>query len=617
MGTIPHRKQAGSVVAARVSLRILLNAISNQADQSNYRKGGSLSFISGVDSSVPANSIRVDQVERATNATFRSGPASPRPAFRKRALNFATGVQGPFQQPDGPFQHANKYTGSGVPCLMSSHAGRQFMINLTDFSVQEITPKKVDSSLDINSPVLDIGWSEQVERYWVYQDNQSKAIIFDGSKARRSNLAKKEVPTGNVMCYTQGRLAVALPDRQTFRIGDLTFGESGDPSIDRVDAALHFSENDYLNEGGDLVARVFGAPSNVGPILAMKAGAMGDTALGQGPLLVGTPYNWFTVQLPFDRTTWKNLSSPLQTVNPIHGPLGQDSTVPVNTDFFHRSIDGVRSYKLAVRQFNGSPGNVPISGEVQDVLELDTARLLEHGSGVLFDNRLMMTVSPVSSPLGVWHRGLVVLDFDLTNSISNQRPPAWEGVWSGPRILKALTVMVDMKERCFFYVLSPTNQIELWEMLPNEKFDEGNTSIKMTLDLPSFDCGDSDNFKILETARMVLTGVTGQVSGVLKYRTDQSRCWQDWDTFSACAASEDCGPPDCAGPHTYVEQERTPIRFHMPPGGFDPISGLAYRTGYEFQPRIELNSGWAQIRQFRLYALDKREQLGVTNRNPL
>ena len=462
---------------------------------------------------------------------------------------------------------------------------------------------------DANDPTQPLGWSEQAENYWIYQDNQSYPIIFNGSASRRSDPKSKEVPVGNVMCYTAGRLAVALPDRQSFRVGDI-FGGASTQNGDPRTAILKFTENDYLNEGGDFVARIYGAPSNSGPILSMKACAMTDAQLGQGPMIVGTPNVVFTVNLPFDRTTWKNLSNALQTANPIIGPCGQDSTVLINTDLWYRSLDGIRSYIMAQRQFN-TYGNTPMSAELGDLLDYDTTFLLEQGSAVLFDNRMIMTVSPVQSPNGVWHRGFVALDFNLVSTIRKKTAPAWEGVWTGLRALKIVKGLVDQVERCFIYALSATNTIELWELVTSVKTDNEGTPIQWGFDLPSYNCGDSDNFKRLETGRVVLENVSGTLNCVVQYRSDLGPCWQDWTQFNVCSKNEDCGPYDCAGPHTYKDQKRAPVKLAMPPDAFDPnFPGQNFRTGFEFQPRFNF-TGYGEVRSFRMYCLDATESINT------
>src|SRR6185295_16706260 len=105
-----------------------------------------------------------------------------------------------------------------------------------------------------------------------------------------------------------------------------------------------------------------------------------------------------------------------QTVIPIVGPVA-NSFVLVNTDAWYRSLDGIRSFIMAQRQFNSGPGNTPMSNEIDQFIDSDSEQWLEWGSAVLFDNRLLQTVSPQMTPNGVYHRGLAVLDFTLTSSM--------------------------------------------------------------------------------------------------------------------------------------------------------------------------------------------------------
>jgi hypothetical protein len=465
---------------------------------------------------------------------------------------------------------------------------------------------------DANNPNNQMNWSLQAENYWVLQDNRSFPVIFDGSKSFRANPALSQIPVGNVMCYAMGRIAVALPDRQSYRIGDIIFGLSGTAANNGKDAILYFTENNYLNEGGDLVARVFGAPSNSGNIYSMKASAMTDSSLGQGAMLVGTPNVVFSVNLPFDRTQWKNMVNPLQSVNPIIGPTSQNGTVLVNTDQWYRSLDGIRSYILAQRQFNGSPGNTAQSAEVADVLAFDTNFWLEFGSGVLFDNRLLMTVSPQMTPNGCYHRGLVALDFNLISSLRGKSAPAWEGVWTGIRILQILTGIVNKVPRCFMFVLNDASEIELWEQTTSEKFDNGDTPIAWAPEMPSYNCANSDQFKKLKAGRFIITNLTGTLTGTVQYRSDESSCWNDWYSFSRCAKSQDCSTQACPndGPITYREQTRYPIRLPEPPDDFDEISKRKKSTGYEHQVRIQM-TGFAELKQLRIYAINEPENLGL------
>lgn len=512
--------------------------MSHRANNPGWLIDGNRAFHGGMNASIPPSEIARNQVARAINCTMRGGEIGPRSGWVKRTLVFdpADAIETDFKTLR--FQHSSFYSSAKSPGLISVQGGRFFFVSTEDFSVQEITPT-IAGNLDINNPNKTLGWSVQADAYWIYQDNQSFAVIFNGSACRRAVPAQSEIPVGNVMAYAQGRIAVALPDRHSYRIGDLMFGPSGTDAANYRDSILKFTENNFLNEGGDFQARVFGAPSNDGPITAMKAISMADTQLGQGPLLVGTPYNVFTCQLPFDRTTWKDLANPQQTNIPIRGPLGQDSTVLVNEDLWYRSIDGVRSFIQARRDFS-SYGNSPVSGEIKDLLSADTGTLLENGSAVLFDNRLMMTTSPTPSPHGIYHLGLAVMDFHMVSNLTMKLNPAWEGVWRDLRILKIQSGMVNGVDRCFAFALNCDNEIELWEMIPGAMFDETDTPISWEWDSPSYNFGNSDRFKRLETARIVLNEVAGSLTGTVLYRADASPCWNDWDTFSACAKREDC-----------------------------------------------------------------------------
>lgn len=656
-----------------------------RSDDKGWLKDGSLSFEGGADAGRQPHQIDRNQCEKLINTTVRGGNATPRPGWKKRPLTFSSQtVQDGFEQ--GFFHTGSPYTGNGNPALISSQNGRVFKLDVTNFTVTEITPTasftvnttadfvipavsgtvavainssarittqfdsitiggyvfKLDSvdsgaqitvtnmepgnvgitvfspatvsftGFDINDPTQLLNWSIQADQFWILQNNRALPIIYDGAKAVRSNPAKKQVPTGNVMCYAAARLSVALTDRTSYRVGDILFGASGTALYNGRDAILYYTENDFLNEGGDLVARIFGAPSDSGPILDMKAVSQSDTSLGQGPMLVGTPNVVFTVSLPFDRTIWKNMANALQTSTPIIGPVGT-STVLVNTDLWYRSLDGIRSYILAQRQFNGSPGNTPQSTEVNYLLEADTKDWLEFGSCVLFDNRLLMTVSPQMTPHGVYHRGLVVLDFNLDSGLKKKFGAAWEGLWTGLRILKIMTVKVNNVDRAFMYVLNDSCKIELWELTTGDEFDDGTNRvrIKWRLDLPSYNGGDSDRFKTIETARLLISDIVGTVSFSVYYRSDERWCWNPWYEFERCQESQDCGPfLNCRNPFTFVPHPRRPIRLPQPPDDSDPVNQVLWRACYEAQPSLRIE-GYCELKQFRIFFRETGEILGL------
>jgi hypothetical protein len=205
----------------------------------------------------------------------------------------------------------------------------------------------------------------------------------------------------------------------------------------------------------------------------------------------------------------------------------------------------------------------------------------------------------------------VVLDFDLNSGLLTRSSPCWEGMWTGLRFLKLFTTTVNNVERCFMYVLNDESQIELWELSTQDKWDNSSvrTPIVWEAEPPAYNFGNSDNFKELAVGRLLVDNIADSFSGTVRYRPDDEVCWQLWDTFCKCAKIADCGPFECSGPNQYRPQSRRPITLNAPPDLANPISGNLFRTGYLFQPRLEL-TGYGEIQEFRVYALDSPSVLG-------
>lgn len=113
-----------------------------------------------------------------------------------------------------------------------------------------------------------------------------------------------------------------------------------------MDAVLKFTENTYLNEGGS-----FATPTNAGPITALSVMSTLDSGVGEGDLVVFTKNSAFATTVPSDRTTWKNLSYPVQRLVAPSGAVGPYTVTNVNGDLYFRAVDGLRSLILARRDF--------------------------------------------------------------------------------------------------------------------------------------------------------------------------------------------------------------------------------------------------------------------------
>lgn len=447
------------------------------------------------------------------------------------------------------------------------------------------------------SPTAPHVWFCQAENQLVVQDGTSRPVIWDGLTARTA--ADDEVPVGGPMAYGRGRLWVARGS--LYFGGDLVWSH---PALARA-SVIKFTENTFLAEGG-----AFAVPG--GPITGLSFAANLDTSLGEGDLLVFTADAVFAFQAPIDRTLWASLTYPIQRFALLDlGSLNHEGIARMNGDLFFRSDSGYSSLIYARRDF-GMWGNSPISREVTRAMEKDSRSLLYAGSAVTFDNRYLATVNPRwNADHGVWHGGLVALNFDMVSRMSGKTQPAWEGVWTGIQFLQLVKQTVSKVERCFAFALV-SNEISLWEITRKERFDfdlEHDTRIEWVLETGSFTGGNPDPIKRLLTADMWFANVAGQVNITAKYRSERSEKWNPWATQAFCVQYRDCTdatPPACQTPVTYREAGKSRIGLPQPPDKNDPIQGGLKREAYEFQLRLEI-TGHCELRRLRcsLQALDE------------
>lgn len=465
----------------------------------------------------------------------------------------------------------------------------------------------------------------QAENYMIVLGGQQPTIVWDGTMARPTGPG--ELPSATFGFYVWGRIWLALPNRRSFVAGDLVYGPSGTAALGFRDAILKMTENSLLNGGGS-----FSVPSSAGLITGMTALATQDTSLGQGNLLVGTTGMVFSVNTPTDRTTWQNVTYPIQTIGLLeYGPQGPRWPT-INGDWWFRALDGFRAFLVARRDI-GVWGNTPMSLELSPVLDFDTNALLLYGSGMMFDNKFFATVSPVRTGNGVAHRGLAVLNFDLLSQITRGEL-LWEGVSTGLDIFQVVKGSFDDGERGIAFALN-NGAIEVWELKADgegtadvsallDSFDNADraTAIQAWLETRSYPFGDGSQLKEIITSELFLDQITDECSVTVKYRPDQKPGWVTWATIPLCAAVSQCAPapggaangPDgaamelCTSFTAEVPQYAARIMLPRPADeDCNKLSGRPPAWGYEFQFRLELN-GYARIRKWRVHAKMKPDK---------
>lgn len=573
----------------------------------------------GMHSGIAPRMLPADQVAFAQNVTFRQGLPRTRPIWRKVNLVYkdneheAAGTT-ETRATEALFQDAACYQaiGQGESCLVASIGGRLFRYlvstnnNVQDISIQTWNGASYDTDLNAsNNPDC---WMWQAEDFLIVQNGKANPLFFDGAGTRRSGgQVTSELPAGCMGTYVQGRVWMALPNRQSFIAGDLVYSQGFQDGYDGRSAILKTTENTFLSGGG-----AFGVPITAGPITAMSSVAIADTSLGQGPLQVLTQTSVFSVQVPFLREDWADTQYPLMTIGlPNYGATGQSAVVTVNGDLWYRSLDGIRSYQVARRDFN-TWVNTPLSVEVEAILQYDTERWLDKCSGVLFDNRLLMTVSPAKvQGRGTCHRGLIALDYNNISNLTTRSTPAYDGLWTAMPILKIVKGTFSGVERCFAFTLDCNAGIELYELMTDNigYFDfDGTDDVNIACSYITRSMGWKDAGNLLKKLlcadlyidRLAGAG-TGTVDFAVQFRSDEDQTWRDWHEWDLCAPMKDCTTDGCPTFQNPRSQYRTYLRLPDAPDECSTLTKRMTRTGYEFQLKIAW-TGFVQWNRIHVWA---------------
>lgn len=402
-------------------------------------------------------------------------------------------------------------------------------------------------------------------------------LITSGTVVTWNHLGE-ELPPGRMGTYGKGRNWESLTDGRQYVGSDQVGASSGTPEFNFRDAVLNVTENAYLAGGGFFIV-----PGDAGPITAMRFTATLDASLGQGPLQVFTRNQVFSVNTPVDRLTWQDVTNPIATQSLIsNGAMGQESTVNVNGDLTFRSIDGIRSLVLARRDFD-SYGNVPISREVQPLLDADNQTILNYGSAIVFDNRLLVTAEPASTDRGVVHTSIVPLNLDPLSSLRGKAPSVYDAVrWTGLRTFQMFVGLFEGRTRAFSLGYNATtSHIELYEILPTlntQIADNDDTRIVWTFNSAALFKKDPHILKKLIDGEMWIDDLRGQVDIQVWLKPDSFPCWFPWIAFSVCQTQP---------PGGYLPGYRPRLGFGDPPVKFcDTTNNRLAKIGYTFEFRF-------------------------------
>jgi hypothetical protein len=393
---------------------------------------------------------------------------------------------------------------NGEDCIMAMIGGRLFRVipGVTGAKVTEVIVQDENRNLR-NRFDTPIAYMCQADKWLIVQDGLANAIIYNASKARRAKVSvdvnNTEIPTGTIMAYGMGRLVVIVNKR------DVAFGDlHGSHDLpDPADSLILFTERNFLAEGFDAAI-----PFTQGIATGMIFFPQLDTSTGNGQLMCFAERGATSFFLSLDRLLWKTSSFQILALLTT-GMRGHRTISVVNEDLWFRSDDGVRSYRQArsdSERYNWS--HVPLSTNVKQFLGNDSDWLLKYGSSMYFDNRILMTTSPMWNDGRPCHGGMVVVDFDVISSFSGSAQaaqvskPAWEGQWYSEQFLptQLLTGTFNGATRAFAFGLEtqlddngvPFLANQLFELSVSDKDDYDDHPIPWELVTRSFDFNKLD-----------------------------------------------------------------------------------------------------------------------------
>ncbi len=584
---------------------------------------GQLDWSQGVNSAVVTtiatqqvpNGIKRNQLPWLINGTVRGGAIGQRTGFQPV-------VQGAPWDGTGIFQGAYMYQPDfNDPQIMLAIGGTLWAIRPdSNFSIRNLSAAFGGLTMPPTEPQA---FFSQAEMFLVWQcgDIVTKPIFYDyGIDAIRAESMRRslgfvgiadptnEIPPAGPSDFAQQRLWYSFG--RTYCAGDISGNHaSGTAPYDYRDSVIHVTESPVANAGDGFVV-----PTVAGNIRALKHTSNMDTALGESQLFVFTRQSVYANVAPVTRDDWSKATLNLMPLQKVvlnqGGTYSERSVVAVNSDLFFQSPPNgdIRSLTVALRYFH-QWGNVPLSRNENRSLVFNDRSLLRYASGVQFDNRLLQTTLPVTTPVGAGFRGIIPLDFDLISSLEERLPPAWEGIYDGLTVLQLLEGDFGGVERCFAVVWADArSQIEIWEITMDQRFEDGENRVRWRAETPSYTWSDPTKLKQLETLELWFDKILSTVEVAVSYRPDSWPCWIPWKTFKICAARDcrenlelpctDTGYPTVQ----FCEGDRTMVTLPKPPVQCIPNNRRPSDICYQCQFKIELH-GWTRIRGIFAHAL--------------
>jgi hypothetical protein len=546
-------------------------------------------------------------VAESVNRAFRGGIDKTRPMFRYINLVPGAGQSDTIVNDirSSNFQGAKDYKSVNDKSrdgIIASFGGVIYFIAITGNFGQ------VFKIAEGNDSTLMHTWFCQAEE-WIYiQNGYQNPIAWNGdlnTPSERLNPAAKQMPIGTIMCYAFGRVFVSNKYNQIYA-SDIIFGAG----FTDTKNTRNFTETTYWAEGG-----AFNTPATMGNITALNVmPVIGANDRGQGMLVVLTENGAFSLNVSVPRDLWKD--NQIQRVSLLGRGCLSPYTALVNGELWFRSSDGWAFYSNTQGDYNRYFVLRKLSREVGKWVSKDTPWLKQFASSCFFDNYILSTVSPQvernGEALNRYHRGMVVLDLDLSSSPAPDAAITfrWNGLWTGIRPTHILSATINQEARAFAFSYDVDKNNRLYEITSQKGDDYGEngpSKIKSFFTTGRYDFSSTQKTnkfirKKLTGGDLWISGIENQIEVEMEYRSDSSKCWNQLlePTILGCNSCDPILSEECV-PQQSAEIYKKLILTTPDDSDCTEVEDIPAVEGAEFQVKLKL-TGSATVDRMRLMA---------------
>lgn len=353
--------------------------------------------------------IKETKYQRGVNVSVRGGLARTAPGWTKIVKLEGDRFQG--------MKTWSLHSGDRVVIMMS---GSLYVFNVNSNSLKNLGLQRDET--------VPQAFMTQADRWLLLQDGSGKPGYFEESAYGDQFVVidgDQKLVTGTICAYGHGRIfqvPVYVPGstangKMYFLAGDIL-------KPDNPSNIFNLTENMYLNEG-----YAMSLPNEMGYINGMQFLRNAETGTGLGSLIVMAKHGMSAFAVNTPRADWKNTDIG-QVLFLEHGTISPWSIGTINGNVFYRSLDGFRTVAHSSAQGTDvGLSNVPMSGEVQGIIDKDEPACVPFVSAAAADNRIYLTARGYMTAKGARFGSLLVADAAVTRSLAGVDGPIWNGEW--------------------------------------------------------------------------------------------------------------------------------------------------------------------------------------------